>query len=98
MNSGIIRRVAQIIELPDYSKEELSEILVNLAGSNGFHLSDELIVTLQLLFEQKISEKDEKIGNVKLARNLFVSIKLHQSNRLIREASGDFYLMEVGDL
>lgn len=55
MNSGIKRRVSQIIELPDYSKEELSDILVNMAESNGFHLSVELNVTLQLLFEQKIS-------------------------------------------
>lgn len=39
---------------------------MNLAESNGFHLFDELIVTLQLLFEQKISEKDEIFGNVKL--------------------------------
>lgn len=91
MNFGIKSRIAHTIEFPVYSKEEICEIFVMLAKSNGFRLSDEAIAELHHLFEQMLSKKDEKFGNARTVRNLFENTKLHQSNRLMKETNGDLY-------
>ncbi len=73
-------RIAFRVRFPDYSMDELYEILCKLALKEGFVFSRDVRES----FLQRILWKDTKRGNAKLVRNLLDQAKLNQAGRLLR--------------
>ena len=73
-------RIAFRVRFPDYSMDELYEILCKLAAKEGFVFSRDVRES----FLQRILWKDTKRGNAKLVRNLLDQAKLNQAGRLLR--------------
>lgn len=69
-NTGLRSRIAKIIEFPDYSTDELLQILEGIAGSNQMKLDDGAREKARQIFDQARLDS-ARLGNARFARNLF---------------------------
>ena len=84
MNPGLAERIPYKIHFPDYSPSELLEILKCLCNEEGYMLSAEANVDMELLLEKISQSKDERFGNGRLVRNLLDRLKCLQAERICR--------------
>lgn len=73
-------RMAFWVRFPDYSVDELYEILCKMAAKEGYKLKEDA----RDGFFQRIMWKDTRKGNAKLIRNLLDHAKLNQAARILR--------------
>jgi len=87
-NPGLQSRFTNFIEFPDYTPEELREILISMACKNGMKckpaLSDKVLEYFALAYQRK----GDRFVNARLARNTFEAMLTHQASRLAE--TGDF--------
>ena len=81
-NPGLRSRFNTYIEFPDYSADELEEILVSICTQNDYVLDDTAIETSRKYFSECITKKDENFANGRLARNLFDDLVMNQARRV----------------
>ncbi len=80
MNPGLYSRFANIIEFPDYSVDELMEIIYQFYKRAGYDISNEADLELRNIFEQ--AKRKNHFGNGRFARNVFEKTINAQSLRL----------------
>ena len=78
-NQGLKSRFQNVIDFPDYTQGELSQIFMNLCAVNEMNISDEGLARLQryLADVNPIGE----LGNARFIRNLFEKMFANLSNR-----------------
>ena len=83
-NTGLISRFNKFINFPDYSKDELIDIMEVMADGAGLKIEEG---AKELVMEQLGSmgqEEWEDFGNARGIRNMFEKIVTNQANRLVQ--------------
>ncbi|MCH3962359.1 MAG: AAA family ATPase [Solobacterium sp.] len=88
-NSGLKSRFPNLIDFPDYTGEELTEILEIQAKDKGYTVKADVLPKLQAYFDKVQSINAAEAGNGRLARNLVEEAILKQSERLVQNPSDD---------
>lgn len=84
-NSGLKSRFPNIIDFEDYTVDEMYEISLITAKSNGYRIDDGCKEGLIKLFEKSQIKGKNDSGNGRLVRNIIESAILEQSKRLIKD-------------
>lgn len=84
-NPGLRSRFSREIEFPDYSTEELMEILLKMAHDADYELDADAKATLNRIF--MLAERSPGFGNARYARSLFEQAINRQALRLAQERS-----------
>ena len=79
-NPGLSSRIAFHVDFPDYSTDELSDILKLMAKEKCMKLTDEAIEKAEKIFEQAV--KNEDFGNGRFVRNLLEQAMMNMAQRL----------------
>jgi SpoVK/Ycf46/Vps4 family AAA+-type ATPase len=87
-NPGLNSRFASRITFPDYSTDELGQILANLAVSEGFALSQNVREKASRYLEV-LRQTEMHFGNGRAVRNLFGEMKMLLARRLMQSDSPD---------
>lgn len=82
-NEGLRSRIAFHLDFPDYTPDELSEILQLMAKKRGFQLSRQAVDKCHEIFESACSQED--FGNGRFVRTLIEQAEMAQSHRLVTE-------------
>jgi SpoVK/Ycf46/Vps4 family AAA+-type ATPase len=86
-NPGLKSRFTQVIEFPDYTSDELSQIFFNIADDKKFILDDNVKIAVRRYFEQLYNRRDKNFGNAREARRIFDEVVERQSQRLVSKMS-----------
>jgi SpoVK/Ycf46/Vps4 family AAA+-type ATPase len=81
-NPGLASRFTRTIVFPNYSAEQMVEILERMATSSQYNLDPPLKRLLLNYFEQRCARAGVDFGNAREVRNLFEQLVLAHSNRL----------------
>ena len=88
-NPGLASRFNRYIEFPNYSIDELLQILRLLADQNNYsYISSEVNEYLRPVIELEINKQGESFGNARYVRNLFESALQAQATRLMVKSEG----------
>lgn len=82
-NTGLMSRFNRFISFPDYSTEELVNILKGMAEKSGFSLEEGLEKQVEEHLVQLSEKEKAEFGNARGIRNLFESMVVNQANRVI---------------
>lgn len=96
-NSGLRSRFPNMINFPDYTKEELLQIAKFQAKGKGYQIAEEVELPLQEYFGQVQSNNAEEAGNGRLARNVVEAAILQQSNRLMKDSDAKLDELKLED-
>ena len=96
-NSGLESRISFSVDFPDYSGDELYEILEFFAEKNNFMLGTDV----RQAFLSSLENKDTGNGNGRLVRNEFEKAKLRQAERIMKlpkaKQKDELYKLEGSD-
>jgi Cdc6-like AAA superfamily ATPase len=70
VNKGMERRIAHIIDFPNYSADELEQILVLMAKQDGLILSSEYREAAKIVFKKETTAKKDSFGNAGFVEKL----------------------------
>lgn len=99
-NPGLKSRFNTFITFDDYNADELEAILISMCRSNDYILSDELKAITKEYFEKQIEAKDDNFANGRLSRNVYDSLIMNQSRRIVlqnRSSKEDLSLLKAED-
>lgn len=96
-NPGLSSRFNRYIEFPDYTKKELIDIFMRLAGKYHYSLSEKAKHALSDLLDDSLSKEGEHFGNGRFVRNLFEKIIECQANRLATEDLSKVNINELSE-
>ena len=82
-NTGLMSRFNRFIHFPDYSTEELVDILVGMADKAGLVLEEGLQDKVAGYLNSLSQAEWEEFGNARGIRNLFETMVVNQANRLV---------------
>lgn len=82
-NTGLISRFNRFISFPDYSEEELVDILKGMAEKAGLTLEDGIADRLFCYLSEMNKEEKRDFGNARGIRNLFETLVVNQANRVV---------------
>ncbi|MDY5180343.1 AAA family ATPase [Butyribacter sp.] len=83
-NTGLVSRFNKFINFPDYTKDELVNILSVMANKAGLKIDEAAkSKVLELLKKMKPSQWKD-FGNARGMRNLFEKFVMNQANRLVK--------------
>ena len=96
-NSGLSSRITFFVDFPDYSDEELFEILKKMAGEYYYTLADDV----RDVFKEYINNTVTSTGNGRLVRNAFERARIRQSSRIcgmpIRQLARELFVLSGQD-
>jgi SpoVK/Ycf46/Vps4 family AAA+-type ATPase len=84
-NTGLVSRFNRFITFPDYSFDELCEIMKGMAKKNGFTINDEMLTDLKAYLSTMNDNERKEFGNARGIRNLFEAMIVNQANRVITD-------------
>ncbi|MDR0762019.1 MAG: AAA family ATPase, partial [Campylobacteraceae bacterium] len=96
-NSGLKSRFPNIIEFKDYSSQELYQISLIVAKSNGYTINDDCKKPLIELYDKKQIKGKNDSGNGRLARTIIESAILRQSKRLLKDKGAQINILSSED-
>jgi len=99
-NPGLRSRFPFIVEFPDYKAADMLEIMIQMAGKNGFRIETGIHEGLMELFDQKQIPGRNDSGNGRLVRNLFEEAVRKQATRIMmadKRAGADLQLLIEAD-
>jgi stage V sporulation protein K len=97
-NPGLASRFNRYIQFPNYSIDELLQILRLLADQNNYsYNSSEINEYLRSVIELEINKQGENFGNARYVRNLFESALQAQATRLMVK-SDDLSKFDLSEL
>ena len=79
-NPGLRSRISRIIDFPDFSPDEMTQIVLRLAADRDMRVTEEARERLTRLMTNW--PRDANFGNARTARNLFATVLERQANRL----------------
>ncbi|WP_315436469.1 AAA family ATPase [uncultured Selenomonas sp.] len=79
-NEGLRSRIAFHVSFPDYTADELAEILSLIARQQGYTLTEEIVTHCRTQFSSMCRQED--FGNGRFVRNVFEQALMKQSQRL----------------
>ena len=82
-NSGLVSRFNKFIDFPDYTIEELMEILDSMAEHSGVHLEENAKKRLKEDIKNMPKQQAKQFGNARGIRNTFETIMVNQANRVV---------------
>lgn len=82
-NTGLISRFNKFVDFPDYSTEELVEIMDVMAQNVGLLVDEEAKEAVLAFLNKKKAEEWREFGNARGIRNLFEKLVVNQANRLV---------------
>jgi len=82
-NTGLVSRFNRFIHFPDYSTQELVDILSGMAGKAGLKLEEGLKENIYYYLESMGQKEREEFGNARGIRNFFETMVVNQANRLV---------------
>ena len=82
-NEGLRSRLAYYLNFPDYSTDELTNILRNMVDEKGYHMEKNAVSKCYRIFS--IASKQEGFGNGRFVRNLLEQAIMKQSLRVLKE-------------
>lgn len=82
-NTGLISRFNKFIDFPDYSKEELIEIMQMMAVGAGLEVTEAAKKRTGEFLDRMDERQWMDFGNARGIRNLFEKIVMNQANRLV---------------
>ncbi|MCR5733699.1 MAG: AAA family ATPase [Lachnospiraceae bacterium] len=85
-NEGLKSRIAFHLDFPDYTADELTEIMKLMADRRGFHIDDDAIEKCMGIFKNACTEAD--FGNGRFVRNLLEQAEMAQSHRIAAGSKG----------
>ena len=98
MNPGLQSRFPYIIEFPDYTSEEMYEILEGMAKAKDFIIDSGIKEQLLELFDSKQISGRNDAGNGRLVRNMLEDAIRKQAVRLNQETGArDYKLLTAED-
>ena len=88
-NTGLVSRFNRFIPFPDYSTEELVEILEKMAKKAGLVLEEGLKDKISAYLDGMSDKERDEFGNARGIRNVFETMVVNQANRLVTMADCD---------
>lgn len=82
-NTGLISRFNKFIDFPDYSDDELLDILFGMAKKAGFCVEKEVGEAVRGYLARMASQERADFGNARGIRNLFEKLVAAQANRVV---------------
>ena len=82
-NTGLVSRFNRFIPFPDYSTEELTEILIGMAKKAGLVLEEGLTEKVSVYLNRMTKKERYEFGNARGIRNLFETMVVNQANRIV---------------
>ena len=86
-NPGFRSRFPFVIQFPDYSGEELTEIFEFFCRDNDIIPSRNVLRAVRSHFETEASKRTRNFGNARAVRNYFEQMIMNQANRLVQRDS-----------
>ena len=86
-NPGLRSRFNRTIEFPNYTAEELVEIICNRAAKLDYNFEPEALEFIKNKFNQVLSFPPENFGNARSVRNYLNNAINNQANRLVSETN-----------
>ena len=83
-NPGLRSRFPAVVEFPDYSGKELTEIFRLFCAENDIQASNSVMKRVGSHFEREASRKDRNYGNARYVRNYFEKMIMNQADRLVK--------------
>jgi TPR repeat protein/SpoVK/Ycf46/Vps4 family AAA+-type ATPase len=83
-NPGLKSRFTKFIHFDDYSFEELKSIFIKFSSDNGYSISEDGLVSLDVSINCLLAQKGDYFGNGRDVRNLFENTLEHQAVRITR--------------
>lgn len=85
-NPGLSSRFSKIIDFPNYSIDELWQILQFFANDNNYEIDDDVKDFLLPCFVREIKNHGESFANARYVRNIFERVLQVQATRLMSSA------------
>lgn len=82
-NTGLISRFNKFIDFPDYTNEELVDILKMMADKSGMEIEEDAIELIAVYLECMDKKTKKEFGNARGIRNLFERIVTKQADRIV---------------
>lgn len=82
-NTGLISRFNKFINFPDYSNQELMEILEDFSNKSGVNLEEDAKKVIEEGLSSMKEENKINFGNARGIRNTFEKIMINQANRIV---------------
>ncbi|MBP3735944.1 MAG: AAA family ATPase [Lachnospiraceae bacterium] len=86
-NPGLDSRFSKKIFFPDYTPDELIEILKYMARKNGIIISDAGLNYAHEVLKKRYEMRDENFANAREVRNMFEAAVVRQADRLYGNAA-----------
>ena len=92
-NPGLASRFARFIRFPDYTAEELFQVLEQMCRKSDYCLDPAAEAPLRALLEDKVRRKGEHFANAREVRNLFDAARTRQTLRIagLKDADDQTY-------
>lgn len=84
-NTGLRSRFAAPISFPDYQDDELVQILLGMAASEGYNLTEDAVEGLLGAFHNRRLMEGKAFGNGREAREVFETMKGNMAERILQE-------------
>lgn len=88
-NTGLMSRFNKFIDFPDYSNDELMDILECMASKSGFRVDDDAKELVREHLETMTDLERREFGNARGIRNMFEKMLVNQANRLVSRNTYD---------
>lgn len=85
-NEGLKSRISFHLNFPDYTSDELTDILKLMSEKREYHIDEDAISYCREIFEKAVRE--ENYGNGRFVRNLLEQAIIRQSSRVMEESAG----------
>jgi Cdc6-like AAA superfamily ATPase len=82
-NPGLSSRFNRYIDFPNYTNQELTEILSLLAKSSSYDLEEGVLSSIEPMISNERKLRGEAFGNARYIRNIFERAIEKQASRLM---------------
>jgi SpoVK/Ycf46/Vps4 family AAA+-type ATPase len=100
-NPGLRSRFSKTVHFPDYTVEELGEIMSDIAGNNRIEFTAEAYDAVRRIILERVAENSSGFGNARGVRNMFEALLGAQANRIVRliaPTHDDLRLITIDDV
>ena len=85
-NPGLRSRFNKTIDFPNYSADELVEIITNRAGKMDYKFDEAALEFIEGKFEKTLANPPQNFGNARSVRNYLEKAIRNQANRLVSDS------------